>query len=273
MLYKNSNRILFFLIIFCNLSILASGCTTISSLDEKYKRINFKEGIKRYEAKIIAKRELFDANEETHYRVMAPKVYHSSELDKAREKNESFLTYSNISQEDKLLYENCWFVIFKEKFFNIFGSYYLVVLDDSKGEIKLAESRCPFGDALGELFFKPLFNNITNSCACLAVLTSHYRSNNNQCPQTGEELIKFYEDSDKELNELNISLEDIDRIKKMKMISCDDKAIVWQSHEKNNAILNIEISNNEECACSVKFNTEYGISQFVDNIEKTLEKR
>lgn len=139
------------------LTVLLNGCATLGSIDYGYKRIIFTDGINKSEAKILAKKKIIEnKSSRDSFMVIAPDAYDLDEF--SREKRVSLKSsfwielYDN---EDKMKYPHCWAIVFRPKPFpfSLFDMYYLVIVDKTNGEIRVATHQ----NALAALFLLPLY--------------------------------------------------------------------------------------------------------------------
>ena len=59
-------------VIVCGIMLFLAGCATTESIDDFYTKINWKDGISRDEAAVIAKKYLVDSKYEGDFQVMGP---------------------------------------------------------------------------------------------------------------------------------------------------------------------------------------------------------
>lgn len=132
-------------LLICGFVIFISGCATISSIERNYRNIDLSNGINSEEAKIIAKNQIIQTNFKDDYRIIAPKVYDTSEFDNEAIIEESFIvdimSDSTLYSNGKFRYSDSWHVVFRPKFLNFLSTYYLFVIDKNSGQVQYAHEK------------------------------------------------------------------------------------------------------------------------------------
>ncbi len=101
--------------------VLLTGCTGIKTVSKNYSKINYRDGVSRSEAKLIAKKSLMESQVVHEYRFASPAI---------------------LKWGKAFGHPNYWFIAFDSR--NVLQpDKYLVVIDKRDGEIRYSEKEYP----------------------------------------------------------------------------------------------------------------------------------
>jgi hypothetical protein len=172
-----------------SLTLIFSGCATVSSVEKSYNDIDFSSSITRREARIIAQKNIIQTNFKSSYTVVDPKIYDASEFDVAEKRKELFQYTKELYADGKLRYSGSWYVVFHPKPLSLFSVYYLVVVDKSSGQVQYAQEENAFA-ALAQLIVSESQNDALQS----AVVAVRYYSEKGCWPSDSQELQEYFEE-------------------------------------------------------------------------------
>lgn len=102
------------------LTVFLTGCATMKSVNNKYGKVDYTNGISKEEAKSIAKKSLMESKARGKYRFTVPMI-----LDDP-------YTKPNLEY---------WYISFSKKIYHLRSSHYLVVINKHTGEIEYSDKK------------------------------------------------------------------------------------------------------------------------------------
>ena len=192
------------------LSLLLTGCTTVGSIERRYRAINDTDGIDKREARIIAQREYLKTNSHDNYRVSSAKVYGPEEVLSLDADKAGFVNHADIYDDfrKKLKYEQSWYVVFRPGFLSLFSNYYLTVVDKEDGRIQYTHDANDFA-AIGQVMFTYIKPKWVSS-----ILIGQYYRDKNEVPNDINELRHYLSEKSEGAFDCDAALKDytIERI-------------------------------------------------------------